>query len=564
MDWILYFSRGIGMNYRQENIFNLLKEFDKFSKEYGIDYFIAAGTALGAIRHRGFLPWDDDMDIYLTRDNWNKLKDIIENNEDAVPEGRTYVYNENEKYYRNNIPRYVNQETTALFQSQLLNGKSLGQHLEFLILDPMPPGEEEENEYIDLFRVYSELLSPYFTICRDLSFEEWDKHFKLYEEYFNRGTVEGDDKVLKELADKLQNYPTEECENYCMRWGDLIYTYPKKYIDNHRLETFENMQIPVSKYVETMMRIAYGDDWMYVPELTNQIIHPHFEDYSTSCLEYSNRYLKKVNQEEVLKKYRNIKHANVSYYDKTKKIEMLTAKVDVNSKSINISKDLDGKEDYFADLLENKDYDSILSQFKEYSDLQLRPDVRKYDIFVPISDRNLEILLRSLVERGEYYKVDKYLNIRKNHDENLSEGLKEVQKLVSICRELSIARYDEKDKDLVQSLIGKHETEYPDLLDIYRSKLWIMENDAESNEDYNAIDEFCEDVLGIYPFDGEIMATQAKAKLECGLENEAMELYNKAVLNTRNGLVWQKVEDEVGISRTEMEYDLIEELENEN
>ena len=43
------------------------------------------------------------MDIYLTRDNWNKLKDIIENNEDAVPEGRTYVYNENEKYYRNAI-----------------------------------------------------------------------------------------------------------------------------------------------------------------------------------------------------------------------------------------------------------------------------------------------------------------------------------------------------------------------------------------------------------------------------------------------------------------------------
>lgn len=560
---ILYFSRGCRMNYRQENIFNLLKEFDEFSKEYGIDYFIAAGTALGAIRHRGFLPWDDDMDIYLTRDNWNKLKDIIENNEDVIPEGRTYVYNENEKYYRNNIPRYVNQETTALFQSQLLNGKSLGQHLEFLILDPMPPGEEEENKYIDLFRVYSELLSPYFTICRDLSFEEWDKHFKLYEEYFNRGTVEGDEKVLKELADKLQNYSTEECENYCMRWGDLIYTYPKKYIDNHRLETFETMQIPVSEYVETMMRIAYGDDWMYVPELTNQIIHPHFEDYSTSCLEYSNRYLNKVNQEEVLRKFRNIKHANVSYYDKTKKIEMLTAKVDVNSKSINISKYLDGKEDYFADLLEKKDYDLIFSEFKEYSELQLRPDVRKYDIFVPISDRNLEILLRSLVERGEYYKVDKYLNIRKNHDENLSVGLIEVQKLVTICRELSIARYDVKDMGLAQSLIEKHEKEYPDLLDIYRAKVWVKENDAKSNEDYKAIDEFCGYVLGIYPFDGEIMATQAKAKMECGLENEAMELYNKAVLNTRNGLIWQKVEDEVGISRTEMEYDLIEELEND-
>ena len=294
------------MDHRQETIFNLLQEFDVISKKYGIDYFIAAGTALGAIRHRGFLPWDDDMDIYLTRDNWNKLKDLVENDEIETPENRIFVFNENTKYYRNNIPRYVNQDTSALFMSQALNGKSLGQHLEFLILDPMPVGEKEEEEYIDLFRVYSELLSPYFTICRDLTIEEWDKHFELYQKYYNRANEIGDEAVLKELGDKLQGYPTEDCENYCMRWGDLIYTYPREYLENYRYETFEGMKIQVSKYVETMMRIAYGDDWMYVPELNNQIIHPHIEDYSTSCLEYSNRYLGKVNREEIIKKYRGV------------------------------------------------------------------------------------------------------------------------------------------------------------------------------------------------------------------------------------------------------------------
>ena len=131
------------MDHRQETIFNLLQEFDEISKKYGIDYFIAAGTALGAIRHRGFLPWDDDMDIYLTRDNWNKLKGLVENDEIETPENRIFVFNENTKYYRNNIPSYVNQDTSALFMSQALNGKSLGQHLEFLILDPMPVGEKE-------------------------------------------------------------------------------------------------------------------------------------------------------------------------------------------------------------------------------------------------------------------------------------------------------------------------------------------------------------------------------------------------------------------------------------
>ena len=168
------------MDHRQETIFNLLQEFDVISKKYGIDYFIAAGTALGAIRHRGFLPWDDDMDIYLTRDNWNKLKDLVENDEIETPENRIFVFNENTKYYRNNIPRYVNQDTSALFMSQALNGKSLGQHLEFLILDPMPVGEKEEEEYIDLFRVYSELLSPYFTICESYSLKKlYDVQWRL-------------------------------------------------------------------------------------------------------------------------------------------------------------------------------------------------------------------------------------------------------------------------------------------------------------------------------------------------------------------------------------------------
>lgn len=546
------------MDHRQETIFNLLQEFDVISKKYGIDYFIAAGTALGAIRHRGFLPWDDDMDIYLTRDNWNKLKDLVENDEIETPENRIFVFNENTKYYRNNIPRYVNQDTSALFMSQALNGKSLGQHLEFLILDPMPVGEKEEEEYIDLFRVYSELLSPYFTICRDLTIEEWDKHFELYQKYYNRANEIGDEEVLKELGAKLQGYPTEDCERYCMRWGDLIYTYPREYLENYRYETFEGMKIQVSKYVETMMRIAYGDDWMYVPELNNQIIHPHIEDYSTSCLEYSNRYLGKVNREEIIKKFRNVKYTNLKLFSKTKKVEMLTAKVNVNSKSKTISAYLDENHNHLLNLLKNKKYDEILSEFDDYSQLQLRSDVRKYNIFVPISDNCLEILLASLVEKGEYYKVDRYLNIRKSNDSKLSDRLIEIDEMVSFCRDLSIARYDEKDEASVQSLIDKYESKYPDLLDIHRAKIWIMENNAKSEEDYKSIDEYCENVLETYPFDGEIMASQAKAKSECGQKDEAIELYKKAIVNTRNGLIWQKVEDETGISRSEMEYDLIE------
>ena len=90
-----------------------------------------------------------------------------------------------------------------------------------------------------------------------------------------------------------------------------------------------------------------------------------------------------------------------------------------------------------------------------------------------------------------------------------------------------------------------------------------MENHAKTMDDYEKIDKLCDEVLKTYPFDGETMATQAKAKLECGHKDEAMKLYEKSVENTRNGLVWQKVKDESGISRIDIERDIIESLAEE-
>ena len=132
--------------------------------------------------------------------------------------------------------------------------------------------------------------------------------------------------------------------------------------------------------------------------------------------------------------------------------------------------------------------------------------------------------------------------------------------MVATCQEISIARYDKKDEDLVQSLVDKYETKYDDLLDIYRAKIWLMEKSANSIDDYKKIDQLCDHVLSLYPFDGETMAYQAKAKSECGQKKEAKKLYKKSIDNTRNGLIWQKVEDEAGISRMDIEARLIKTL----
>ena len=57
-----------------EHILEMFKEFDRFCNEHKIKYVIEGGTLLGAVRNGGFIPWDDDADIAMTREEYEKLK----------------------------------------------------------------------------------------------------------------------------------------------------------------------------------------------------------------------------------------------------------------------------------------------------------------------------------------------------------------------------------------------------------------------------------------------------------------------------------------------------------
>ena len=259
----------------------ILKDFDYICKSQGLEYIIAYGTTLGAVRHGGFIPWDDDIDVHMCIGDLSKLR----HNWKKFCKCNMHVELANKyflqwKHSDPNVPG-------AYYRLRLNGTTSIGAG-ELNI--PMHCGVS-----LDIFPIYSLPNNKLFQkIQRKVFFltENWCG-FSFY--HFNSNSIKkfvyrflaliGMNLlfIFSCLSSKSEYYfvPTRSDKNKNVKKNVI---FPSKDIK------FENLFLPAPHDTDTYLKSQYGD-YMTLPPIEDRVCHPHdILDFDKDYTYYVNKF----------------------------------------------------------------------------------------------------------------------------------------------------------------------------------------------------------------------------------------------------------------------------------
>lgn len=239
--------------------------FDKICKYYYIPYTLAYGTLLGAIRHKGFIPWDDDVDILLTRKNFEKLR--------SLPQkiwGPNYFY---QSYFTDKNYKYSYDKlriNNTFFGEEALMGSGISNNGLFLDIFP---ADKITNDFKTKIQMYSYLIN----------------HIIFMFKYININHRHGKEKKIAELIRYLFNdisinnllltnekivmkYDNINSNYYCAfnSYSVKNKIYPKKFFTSLKYTYFEGKKFLISNYYDQMLKQSYGN-YMKLPNKSKRI-----------------------------------------------------------------------------------------------------------------------------------------------------------------------------------------------------------------------------------------------------------------------------------------------------
>ncbi|MGN0476412.1 MAG: LicD family protein [Ruminococcus sp.] len=529
---------------KQKHLYTLFKEVDELCRKNNIDYQLAGGTLIGAVRHRGFIPWDDDMDITMTRNNWEKFVEVCKT---QLPDNRILECQELNHNFHNVIARYTDKTSSAVHSTQVIANDTAGDMIDIICYDYLPDSGKSWEKYTRDITLYSDLINP----CIVYSYRFCANQFR-YGFYRLKMRIFGRDKVLDKLQERMFSYKEEDCPYLVLRWGGTPLLFKKEIFGNSKNNVlFVDTMGQAPDFINDYLVEHYEDEWMFVPPATEQGGHN-----SIYSLDLDYRVIRKeinhfISPQEETKKFL-----------RKKSIAMQIMAPWLILKNLNILATGRKKSKYFTDYFEKnkkeiidahryKNYIRLEEIFSEFFALQFDKDyfgrddydnVYKYrhPIIIKIPDDMADKAVYTLFNRNKISKALRMIQVYedKNRATEFMLDLKEeIMSFRNAVHNLSLESYNSA-YDETYKLDKKH----PYSIGVIKLRiitLMKMGIDKNRRELTSLIDRGFEQ----YPNDGELM--KYRLDLENKGENEVFLVpqYINAYHNTLNGLVRLDIED---------------------
>ncbi len=235
----------------------VLEEIDKICCRHGLTYYADWGTLLGAVRHKGFIPWDDDIDIAMPREDYMRF---IQAAQAELPAECTVLSMFTEEDYTEAFARVVNSKEISFKKEHLkkYHGCPFIVGIDIFPLDRLPVGLQEKKIQIKMLRFL------YETMKSNESKKDMEERLNTIEclcgvKLDRERNIQNQLLKLMDTVCQLYNTGTGEVTEFVNYIQNDKYIFQPEWFEKRIWLPFETIQIPVPEEYDKVLRAMYGE-----------------------------------------------------------------------------------------------------------------------------------------------------------------------------------------------------------------------------------------------------------------------------------------------------------------